>query len=85
MGPLAGGHEGSSFYQLPALPRWFSGNIGYHHIHHLSPRIPNYQLKRCFDGVSALQAKAPLTLLQSRTCVRLKIWDEERQRMVGFP
>lgn len=83
--PLRAAMEGSSFYQLPALLRWFSGNIGYHHIHHLSPRIPNYRLKRCFDAVPALQAKAPLTLASSLSCVRLKIWDEERQRMAGFP
>jgi omega-6 fatty acid desaturase (delta-12 desaturase) len=40
--PLRAAMEGSSFYRLPGLLRWFSGNIGYHHVHHLSPRIPNY-------------------------------------------
>jgi acyl-lipid omega-6 desaturase (Delta-12 desaturase) len=76
---------GRSFYQLPAVLSWFSSNIGYHHVHHLSPRIPNYHLKTCFDAVPASQAKPPLTLLKSLSCVRLKVWDEERQEMVAFP
>ncbi len=83
--PLKAAMEGSSYYRLPAVLRWFSGNIGYHHVHHLSPGIPNYQLKKCHDAVPALQEKKPLSLLQSLTCVRLKIWDEEEQRMTGFP
>ena len=77
--------EGSSFYKLPALLEWFSGSIGYHHVHHLNSRIPNYQLKRCFDAIPALQAKVPLSLGQSFSCIRLKVWDEDRQEMVGFP
>jgi acyl-lipid omega-6 desaturase (Delta-12 desaturase) len=83
--PLRAAMEGSSFYQLPAVLRWFSGNIGYHHVHHLSPRIPNYHLKQCYDTVPALQAKTPLTWLKSFSCVRLKMWDEEQQKMVAFP
>jgi omega-6 fatty acid desaturase (delta-12 desaturase) len=83
--PLRAAMEGSSFYQLPAVLRWFSGSIGYHHVHHLSPRIPNYRLKPCFDAVPALQAKAPLTIGQSLSGFRLKLWDEARQKMVGFP
>ncbi len=83
--PLRAAMEGSSFYKLPAVLRWFSGNIGYHHVHHLSPRIPNYHLKKCYNAVPALQAKAPLTIAKSLSCVRLKIWDEERQKMVAFP
>ena len=83
--PLRAAMEGSSFYKLPAILRWFSSNIGYHHVHHLSPRIPNYYLKKCYDAVPALQAKAPLTIMKSLSCVRLKMWDEERQEMVSFP
>lgn len=83
--PLRAAMEGSSFYKLPALLGWFSSNIGYHHIHHLSPRIPNYKLKQCYDAVPALQAKPPLTPLKSLACVRLKIWDEKRQEMIPFP
>ncbi len=83
--PLRAAMEGSSFYRLPGLFRWFSGNIGYHHIHHLSPRIPNYLLVKCFDAVPELQAKAPLTFVKSLSCAKLKLWDEGRQKMIGFP
>ena len=83
--PLQAAMEGSSFYKLPAVLCWFSSNIGYHHVHHLSPRIPNYHLKKCYDAVPALQAKAPLTILKSLSSVRLKVWDEMRQEMVAFP
>lgn len=79
------GVDGSSFYKLPALLRWFSANIGYHHVHHLSPRIPNYRLKRCCDAVPALRAKRPLTIRESLACLSLKLWDEERKSLVGFP
>ncbi|MCF8069252.1 MAG: fatty acid desaturase [Desulfobacterales bacterium] len=83
--PLRAAMEGSSYFRLPAVLRWFSGNIGFHHIHHLNPRIPNYNLKKCYDAVPALHAKAPLTIMKSFYCTRLKLWDEMRQKMVGFP
>ena len=82
--PLRAAMEGSSFYKLPAVFRWFSSNIGYHHVHHLNPGIPSYLLKKCFEAIPALQAKAPLTFAQSISCCRLKIWDEERQQLVNF-
>lgn len=77
--------EGSSCYQLPGMLRWFSGNIGYHHVHHLGARIPNYRLKDCYDAVPALRAKPPLTLWRSLSAIRLKVWDEERKKLVRFP
>jgi omega-6 fatty acid desaturase (delta-12 desaturase) len=76
--------EGSSFYKLPALLRWFSSNIGYHHVHHLGPRIPNYRLRECYEAVPALQARSPITFGQSLGTIRLKVWDEERKELVGF-
>ena len=76
--------EGSSFYKLPSVLRWFSSNIGFHHVHQLSPRIPNYRLKECFDAIPNLQAKRPLTIIQSLPSITLKIWDEDRQQLVGF-
>ncbi|WP_300458151.1 fatty acid desaturase [Desulfobacula sp.] len=82
--PLNAAMEGSSFYRLPGLLAWFSGNIGYHHVHHLNPKIPNYSLKKCYDAVPALQAKKQLTMMDSLSCVRLKLWDEERQELVAF-
>ncbi|PKN41267.1 MAG: fatty acid desaturase [Deltaproteobacteria bacterium HGW-Deltaproteobacteria-18] len=82
--PVRAAMDGSSFYDLPPVLRWFSGYIGYHHIHHLGPRIPNYRLKECFDALPALQAKRPLTIRESLGCVRLKLWDEEHQVLTGF-
>jgi omega-6 fatty acid desaturase (delta-12 desaturase) len=79
----AGAH-GSSFFDLPGPLRWFTANIGYHHIHHLSSRIPNYRLRECFEDNPELQRVARLTLAQSLGCFRLRLWDEERRRMVGF-
>jgi len=80
---LSAGMRGSSFYQLPGLLQWFTGNIGYHHIHHLSPRIPNYKLQSCHDENSIFQVK-PLTILTSLKSLRLRLWDEEKKQMVGY-
>jgi acyl-lipid omega-6 desaturase (Delta-12 desaturase) len=77
--------EGSSFYTLPAVLRWFSANIGYHHVHHLGPRIPNYRLKLCCEAVPALKDKPAITVRESLSGIRLKLWDEERKQLVGFP
>lgn len=76
---------GSSFYDLPRMLHWFTGNIGYHHIHHLSSRVPNYRLRECFESNTRLQAAQRLSLRESLRCARLKLWDEDGQRMVGFP
>jgi omega-6 fatty acid desaturase (delta-12 desaturase) len=76
--------QGSSFYQLPGLLRWFTGNIGYHHIHHLSPRIPNYYLRACHEQSPLFQSVAPLSLRASLKSLRLRLWDEEQGTLVGF-
>lgn len=76
---------GSSYYDLPGIVHWFTGNIGYHHIHHLASRIPNYRLREAFESSPLLQAAPRLTLWSSLKCARMKLWDEELQRMVGFP
>ncbi len=75
--------QGSSFYKLPAILQWFSGNIGFHHIHHLGPKIPNYKLPQCYRDSELFQVK-PLTLLSSLKCLRLRLWDEQRRLMVGW-
>jgi omega-6 fatty acid desaturase (delta-12 desaturase) len=75
---------GTSFYNLPPVLRWFSGSIGYHHVHHLGPRIPNYRLKECCNAIPALRDKPPLTIRQSLAALRLHIWDEQNQRLTGF-
>lgn len=77
--------QGSSFFKLPTILRWFTGSIGYHHIHHLNPRIPNYNLKKCYDSISELQKEFPLTLLKSINCFKLKLWDEDLHQLVSFP
>jgi omega-6 fatty acid desaturase (delta-12 desaturase) len=83
--PRLAAMQGSSFYDLPPLLRWFTGNIGYHHIHHLDVRIPNYRLRECFESSPLLQTAERLTMRSSLHCASLKLWDEERQRLVGFP
>jgi omega-6 fatty acid desaturase (delta-12 desaturase) len=75
---------GTSFYNLPPVLRWFSGSIGYHHVHHLGPRIPNYRLKQCCDAIPALRDKPPLTIRQSLAALRLHIWDENSRQLTPF-
>jgi acyl-lipid omega-6 desaturase (Delta-12 desaturase) len=77
--------EGSSFYDLPRVLHWFTGNIGYHHIHHLASRVPNYNLRRCFESNELLRKAPRLSLWGSLRCMNFKLWDEKLGRMVGFP
>ena len=76
--------RGSSFYKLPRILQWFSGNIGFHHIHHLSPRIPNYNLQRCHNAEPYFQRVKPLTLLASLKSLSLRLWDDQRKQLVGY-
>jgi omega-6 fatty acid desaturase (delta-12 desaturase) len=76
--------QGSSFYKLPKILQWFSGNIGFHHIHHLSPRIPNYNLERCHQADEMFHGVKPLTLLSSLKSLKLRLWDENLGRLVSF-
>jgi acyl-lipid omega-6 desaturase (Delta-12 desaturase) len=76
--------EGSSFYKLPKVLQWFSGNIGFHHIHHLSPRIPNYKLPECQEASEIFHNVEPLTIMQSLRSLNLRVWDEELRRMLSF-
>jgi omega-6 fatty acid desaturase (delta-12 desaturase) len=82
--PMQAALEGSSYYRLPKVLQWFSGNIGLHHIHHLRPRIPNYNLQRCCEEIPALQAVKPLTLRRSLKCLFLNLWDESAFKLVSF-
>jgi acyl-lipid omega-6 desaturase (Delta-12 desaturase) len=75
---------GSSYYVLPPILNWFTGNIGLHHIHHLNSMIPNYRLMACLKSSPDLQKLNRLTLWQSIKCVNYKLWDEERNMLVGF-
>ena len=82
--PIRAALEGSSYYRLPKILQWFSGNIGLHHIHHLRPRIPNYNLQQCYDDVPQLQQARTLTLFDSFRCMGLHLWDEKTRQMVSF-
>jgi len=76
--------QGSSFYKLPRILQWFTGNIGFHHIHHLSPRIPNYHLQRCHEADPFFKTIKPVTLLQSFKALKFRLWDEQHKVFVGF-
>jgi omega-6 fatty acid desaturase (delta-12 desaturase) len=77
--------HGSSYYKLPIILQWFTGNIGFHHIHHLSPRIPNYHLQLCHDAEPLFNTIKPVTLLTSLNSLTYRLWDERRQIFVGYP
>jgi omega-6 fatty acid desaturase (delta-12 desaturase) len=76
--------QGSSYYKLPKILQWFTGNIGFHHIHHLSPRIPNYLLEKCHDENPVFQETVILTLRSSLKSVFLGLWDEEQKKLISF-
>lgn len=76
--------QGSSFYKLPRVLQWFSGNIGYHHVHHLSSRIPNYHLERCHNSHPLFQQVKPVTLRTSFKSLRFRLWDEAQHKLIGF-
>jgi omega-6 fatty acid desaturase (delta-12 desaturase) len=76
--------EGSSFYKLPKILQWFSGNIGFHHIHHLSARIPNYNLERCHKADPLFQQVKPITLVTSLKSFTFRLWDEQHRKLVGY-
>jgi omega-6 fatty acid desaturase (delta-12 desaturase) len=76
--------QGSSFYKLPRILQWFSGNIGFHHIHHLSPRIPNYHLEKCHDAEPLFQTVKPVTFFGSLKSLTFRLWDEQKRKLVGF-
>ncbi len=76
--------QGSSFYKLPRVLQWFTGNIGFHQIHHLGPRIPNYLLEKCYDGNPMFRHVGPITLLASLRSLSLRLWDEEHGELIGW-
>lgn len=82
--PIKAGVIGSSYYNLPQIMHWISGNIGFHHIHHLMPRIPNYNLQQCFREIREMQKINPITLKKSLKSIWLNLFDEESQKLVGF-
>jgi len=82
--PMRAALEGSSYYRLPPVLRWLTGNIGLHHIHHARPGIPNYNLQQCHDAIQPVQAVEPLTIRGSLRSLRMNLWDEREGRLVSF-
>jgi omega-6 fatty acid desaturase (delta-12 desaturase) len=76
--------KGSSYYKLPRILQWFSGNIGFHHIHHLSPRIPNYNLEECHRSEEFFQTVKPVTFWRSFKSLTFRLWDEQSRKLVSF-
>ena len=75
---------GGSFYDLPGPLRWFTGSIGYHHIHHLNPKIPNYNLAKCHRESPVFSATPRTGPIASLKTLRYRLWDEENARLIGF-
>jgi omega-6 fatty acid desaturase (delta-12 desaturase) len=75
---------GSSYFVMPKILQWFTGNIGLHHVHHLNSRIPNYRLQECIDSAPELGSLNRMGLLESFRCTRLALWDEASRRLIGF-
>jgi len=76
--------RGSSFYKLPKVLQWFTGNIGFHHIHHLSSTIPNYNLERCHCSDPMFSDIRPMTFLSSLKAASYRLWDEQSKKLVSF-
>jgi omega-6 fatty acid desaturase (delta-12 desaturase) len=76
--------NGSSFYKLPGFLQWFTGSIGFHHIHHLSPAIPNYNLEKCHGENPLFRNIKPVTLWSSMKSISFRLWDEQRKKLVGY-
>jgi omega-6 fatty acid desaturase (delta-12 desaturase) len=75
---------GSSFVTMPRIIQWFTGNIGFHHIHHLSPRIPNYRLEECHYNNPMFHVVETMTLRQTLKSLRVRLWDEDHHKMIGY-
>lgn len=76
--------HGSSYYELPLVLRWLTANIGIHHVHHLSSRVPYYRLPEVLRDYPELRSIGHITILESLSCVKLVLWDEKRQRLISF-
>ncbi|MFB4161362.1 fatty acid desaturase [Geomicrobium sp. JSM 1781026] len=76
--------DGSSYYKLPKVIQWMTGNIGYHHVHHLSPKVPNYHLEKTHNNTPPLQTATTITLKKSLESIRFRLYDENNQTFVSF-
>jgi omega-6 fatty acid desaturase (delta-12 desaturase) len=82
--PMSVALQGSSYFKLPKILQWLTGNIGLHHIHHVQPNIPNYNLQQCYDEVPALRAVKTITLKMSIKSLWLGLYDEKNKKLVSF-
>ncbi|MCM3260462.1 fatty acid desaturase [Paenibacillus lautus] len=76
--------EGSSYYKLPKVLQWITGNIGFHHVHHLSPKVPNYNLEKAHEAAPPLQKATTITLKTSLKSIRFRLWDEDKKVFITF-
>lgn len=76
--------DGSSYYKLPKFLQWLTGNIGFHHVHHLSPRVPNYQLEKAHESTPPLQKATTITLKTSLKSIRFRLYDQATRSFVSF-
>ncbi|MEC5424009.1 fatty acid desaturase [Virgibacillus sp. C22-A2] len=76
--------DGSSYYKLPKVLQWVTGSIGYHHVHHLSPRVPNYNLEKAHDSTPPLQQATTITLATSLKSIKFRLFDEASKSFVSF-
>ena len=76
--------EGASYYNLPKILQWVTANIGFHHVHHMRPAIPNYRLQECYEATEELRNVKPLTLRQSIRSLSLNLYDEQQRKLVSF-
>ncbi|WP_079528970.1 fatty acid desaturase [Halobacillus hunanensis] len=76
--------DGSSYYKLPKILQWVSGSIGFHHVHHLSPRVPNYKLEEAHDATPPLQKATTITLLSSLKSIRFRLYDTNNKTFISF-
>lgn len=80
--PISAALQGSTFLRLPPVLQWFTGNIGFHHVHHLNSRVPNYRLQECHESIPALGGVPTLSFRDGLRATRMVLWDEARGKMV---
>ena len=76
--------QSSTYLRPPAVLQWFTGNIGFHYVHHLNPRVPNYRLQECHEWIETLCDVPILSFWEGLRALRFVLWDEDRDRMVTF-
>ncbi len=76
--------EGSSYYKLPKILQWITGNIGFHHVHHLSPKVPNYNLELAHNATPPLHQATTITIASSLKAINFRLWDEENKEFISF-